>query len=254
MGARETAAAVKDGVGTLGGGFMLSRHARAVAEELGIHPWALYHLGRGSVLGDVEPSVVAAAFGFLPVEAVARGWTKGRAVMTPAEAADRYSRICQDWGRARLAAAEGKPLDDVRGGGLDRLAELLERVVAAGDPAGRPLFAGWAAVPRPDDAPARVTLLCHVLREHRGAGHLMAVLAEGLTPLEAVLTGGGPDAARFFAWPEPYPDVAHLAERRTAAEERTNDLAAQPWGALSDDEQTEVAALLAAATEVATRR
>ena len=47
-----------------------------------------------------------------------------------------------------------------------------------------------------------------ILREWRGGNHLVATTAVGLSPLEAILTNEGPGQAKFFGWPEPFPEFA----------------------------------------------
>ena len=236
-----TAAAVKDAFSTLGGGFMLSAQAKAKGKELGTGGWGLYMVGRGGVLGDADPSVVTAALHFFPYERVREGWERGRSVVPPAEGVPAFAAVCHEWGRAHLGDVPG----------LDKLAEVLPRVIAAADVAGKPLFAGWAAVPLPDDLPALVTQLCHVLREFRMACHGIAVAASELTPLEAVLAGGGAGNAGFFGWPEPYADASALVPRREQAEALTNTLAAAPWAALEEAERIETSLLLNTAREAA---
>lgn len=240
----ELAGAVKDPVARLGGGWMASSQARQAGKDAGLRGWQFYFLGRGGVLGDVHPDVVTAGLAFFPPDGVRDGWTAARAVMTPDEGVRRFLAVCHDWGRTHLAAASD----------LDRLAPLLERVATSADGAGLPLFAGWrATMPLlPDDLPARIAHLSHVLREHRGGCHIAAVRASGLSPLEAVLAGGGAGNATFFGWPEPYADDSALAERRAAAESLTDEMAGVAWvGALDDREQADVVALLAAASQVA---
>lgn len=237
----EMSSLVKTHVYRLGGGFMLSDEAKEAASSLGLGGWAFYHLGRGGVLGDVHPDVVAAAFHFFPPTSVHKGWTKARAVLTPDEAVSRFAGVCQAWGRRHLAEAKD----------LDRLAELLAKAADAAPVAGAPVFAGWRAVPLPDDAPARVAQLSHVLREYRGGVHGMCCIASGLTPVQSVLLAGGDGNAKFFGWPEPYEDVSALAPRRTATEELTDVCAAEPWAALDDDERDELVPLLTAASEAA---
>ncbi len=238
----EAAAAVKDDIGRLGGGFMLSEQAKVAGTSAGIGRWAMYMIGRGGVLGDVDPDVVTAAYYFLPASSVHKGWGKGRAALTPAGAVSLFTGACHEWGRRHLAAVKD----------AERLAELLERVAAAADVAGLPLFAGWRAVPLADDPPARLAQLCHVLREFRGGIHGLCCIASGLTPLEAVLTGGGPGNATFFAWPEPYPDVTGLMSRRAEVDALTNLRAAAPWSALEKAERAECVDLLSAASQLAT--
>jgi hypothetical protein len=107
--------------------------------------------------------------------------------------------------------------------GLDELCPLIERVIGDASPLGASSFAGWRAVSLPDDAPGRASQLLHVLREHRGGSHAAAVLAAGLTPLEAIMSSGetAPQQAALFGWSEPYPDPASTASTRAAVEDVT---------------------------------
>jgi hypothetical protein len=240
----ELAAALKDPIARLGGGFMLSAEAKAAGKEAGLRGWQFYFIGRGGVLGDVHPDVVAAGLAFFPIESVREGWTAARAVLTPDEGVRRFTAVCHDWGRRHLAEAKD----------LDRLAPLLERVAADADPAGLSLFAGWrATLPAlPDDVPARVAHLCHVLREHRGGCHIAAVHSSGLSPLEAVLSGGGEGNATFFGWAQPFVLPTGLQERRDAAEAVTDQVTGAAWArALTPEEQAEVVALVTAAGQTA---
>ena len=53
---------------------------------------------------------------------------------------------------------------------------------------GRPLAAAWSCVPRPADPVAAAWLGATILREHRGDGHVLAGVANGLRGLDASLT------------------------------------------------------------------
>jgi hypothetical protein len=122
----------------------------------------------------------------------------------------------------------------------------VERVVDAAEPLGLPLFAGWRLLPRPDDAPGRLGLLLNVLREHRGAVHTAAVAAMGIPPLAAIMAGSyGEASARFFEWPEPYPDPAPWRARWDAAEDLTSAAAGTPYDALDHAERAELVELVA---------
>ena len=231
----DTAAAVAGPIGALGGAFMLSRATLKKGPALGFPKgWSFYFAGRGGVLGDVVPDVVAAAFVFFPVAWVQQQWLLGRAVMEPPAAASAYAEASQDWGRQNL---DGAP-------NLERLVELLRRVATAADPAGAPLFAGWRAMPLPDDAPGAAAQLLHVMREHRGAMHGMAVLTSGLAPRDAVIASTGESGAQFFNWPEPYPDREPLLDLHAEAEDVTDELAALPYLALDEAERAELVELL----------
>jgi hypothetical protein len=242
------ASAAKDLIGGLGGAFMISREAKAYAHETGFAGWTPYMRGRCGVLGEVDADVVASAVGFFPVDVVRKVWEAGRSL--PAEdAAHRYATVCQDFARRKLA---GLAETDA-----DRLAELLEAVAGNADVIGAPLAAGWRAMPLPDDGRARVVQLAHVLRELRGGLHLVAVLSCGLTPLEAILTGGSPlipdseGNARYFGWPEPYSRPTDtVRERRTDTEDLTDVLVTPAFRVLSEAEGEEVISLLGKAFDV----
>jgi hypothetical protein len=238
------AAAAGTLVSSLGGGFMISSQAKAFAKGHGLRGWAAYVVGRGSVLGDVDADVVTAAFGFWPSDVVRESWDAGRAAVPLGEAITGYAAACHEWGRQRYA-----DLDDA-----GRLAELLSWVVDGCDVAGLPLFAGWRAVDLPGDDPARLNQLLHVAREHRGGTHLLAVLASGLSPLQAVLTGpGGHTNASFFGWEEPFEDVSGHVLARSHAEVLTNQLVSPAYDVLGHDERVELLTLLERASQAAFR-
>ncbi|MEU4316847.1 hypothetical protein [Nocardia sp. NPDC024068] len=235
-------AAVNKYIQELGGGFQFSREARAYAAETGVDNFiGPYTRGRGGALGEVDAEVVTAAFGFFPPHSVRAAW---ESVPMPATtAALRYAAACQEFGRRKLGG-----LADV-----DRLAALLEKVVTAADPSAVPLFAGWRALPLPEDAAGRAQQLIYVLRELRGGLHLLAVRAAGITPLQAVLIAGsplndGPGQARLYGWPEPFEEITD--EVRAAwqrAEAVTDDLIAPAFAALDDADSADLVRLLGAA-------
>ncbi|WP_067673811.1 SCO6745 family protein [Nocardia miyunensis] len=237
-----TAAAVKLQIQTIGAGFMFSREAKAFGASTGVTTFlGPYTRGRGGVLGDVDADVVTSAFGFFPAETVRSAWDS---LDMPAEkAAIAYLGVCQDFGRRKLGGFDG----------AGRLAELLAPVVAAADPAGAALFAGWRALPWAADDPARAMQLIHVMRELRGGLHLLAVRAAGLTPQQAVLIGGSPrnsgaDQARAFGWPEPYQEITpELRQRWDAAEATTDELIGPAFAVLDEKQGAELAELLTTA-------
>ncbi|MBC6464029.1 hypothetical protein HKK74_00735 [Actinomadura alba] len=228
---------------------MISREAKAYGEAAGLTLWTPYMRGRCGVLGEVDADVVASAVGFFPPGVVRASWEAG-ASLPAEEAARRYAGVCDAFGRRKFA---GLPAADA-----DRLAGLLEAVAAEADVIGAPLFAGWRAMPPPEDPLARVSRFAHVLRELRGGLHLVAVLSCGLTPLESVLTGAsilipsGDGNARYFGWPEPYAEPDDdTRKRRADAEELTDTLVAPAFGGLSEADADEFVALLGKAAKVA---
>lgn len=238
---RTVAVESKRAIVELGGGFMRSREARAFGERVGLDGWQPYFRGRCGVLGEVDADVVAAAVAFFPGGVVRDAWDAGRAAVPAADAAAQYATVCRDWGRRKLSGLRR----------VERLAALLQRVSDGADVVGAPLFAGWRALPLPDDPPGRMAQLTQVLREHRGGMHAVAVVASGLTALEAI-RASRPEDARFFGWPQPDPDPGDdVRRRRDRAEELTDDLVAPAYGVLDRSEADELVALLGEARAAA---
>jgi len=220
-------------IGKVGGAFMFDQEVFARGSELGLDLWAWYHCGRGGVLGDPHASVVVAAFGFFPAHLQTKAWNKGVAVMPAAEAAGHYAEACADYGRRRFSSVDG----------TSRLAELVEKLVTAADPAGLPLFAGWRQklYDGPTDGPGRLALALQAARELRGGSHLLAVRAAAIPPLNAIMSGrNGATAAEFFGWPQPWPDPADYQAQMVDVEERTNAMLVPAYQALSQDELGEL--------------
>ncbi|MCC3768760.1 hypothetical protein [Streptomyces sp. UNOC14_S4] len=151
------------------------------AKAVGLPSWWMgYFAGRVAPLGPLDaPAVTAMFFGFAP-SMVARSLPDAWAYASPeAVLVSRVDAVRATLERALPPGAQAR---------LARLAELLERAVAACHYEGRPLAAGWSAVPRPSSVTARVWLAATVLREHRGDGHVLAAVNAGLRGLDATLT------------------------------------------------------------------
>ena len=219
---------VQGAVERLGSGFMVSPETFAIRNQTGLNGWELYFAGRCGVLGDVDADVVIAS----------TLWDASRFIESREALVARYAAAAHAWGRRLLKRFEG----------VDRLAELLEPIVAAAPATAAALIAGWRALPLPVDAPARVVQLLQTLREHRGAMHGIAILVCGLTPLSAIFSGPeGVEGARYFRWPGPFPipDAAVL-EARAIAEDLTDVLESSVWARLGG-QSDECAKLLQAA-------
>ncbi len=210
----------------LGGAFMLDDATTERGAALGLDLASFYGLGRGAVLGDADADVIAAAFPFISIEVVRAVIPAARAALPPAQAIGHYAEACRAWGRTHLGAVSD----------LDRLADLLKRVVSAASVAGNPLLAGWRAVALPDDAEGRAAQLLFLAREHRGGPHLAALLAGELSPLDAIIVSEGPESAALYGWPEPYPDPEPLRERHAAAVALTDRLVAPAYATLNPAE------------------
>jgi hypothetical protein len=181
------------------------------------NPLAFYFAGRGGALGSTDPDVVAAAMGYFNPEVVSSLYPEGIATTGPQGAADRMLEATAAWGRDHLDGVEG----------LASFVGLADRLV---------------------DGAGRAAQLFQILREWRGAAHLVGTTAVGLSPLEAILTNEGPGQAKFFGWPEPFPEWEGIVERHVEAEAITDDLCARDVErTLSPDECREFAAGVSAA-------
>ncbi|HEV7712722.1 MAG TPA: hypothetical protein VGP16_31300 [Asanoa sp.] len=232
----QTAQASREAVLELGGAYAECPRTLRRARQLGLSGWAFYVAGRGGALGDVRSDTVAAALGFIAPEAVADGWDGARRVLPPSEVASVHLAECCRWGVEQLG---GFPR-------VERLVELTQRVVLAADASALPLFAAWRAMPVPDDhLGAQAAVLLHLLREHRGGAHLLAVRASGLSPLEAIIAGPeGEAGAVAWGWQPPYPGIGPLLRRRVWAEAVTDRIAASAYAVLSLTERVELLGLL----------
>jgi hypothetical protein len=203
------------------------------------HPFQFYATGRGGVMGNVDADVVVSAFGFFAPGLVRKFWETGTQVLPPREAAVVFAESCHVYGRKHLAGVAG----------LDRLSELGEKVLAAADGTGLALFAGWAAEPLPDDAPARALHVINVLREHRGSAHIVAVIASGLSPLQVNVSKMGEGAKQFGwkDWQEDLLDLDTTQAKLARVEELTDELVTPSFAALSAAEADEFSALIISA-------
>jgi hypothetical protein len=93
---------------------------------------------------------------------------------------------------------------------VERAAEVAMRAAAAAPLEGRPLFAANRALPVPAEPLARLWHAATLLREHRGDGHVAALVAAGI---------GGRESHVLHALATGTPaDVYALARKMTAAE------------------------------------
>ncbi len=210
-------------MGDIGAAFYFDKATLAKGKELGLDGFRFYVLGRGGVLGNVEPAVVQSAFGYFNAGLINKIWTSAADILAPRDAGRAYVECCAELGRAKLAAVEG----------LDAFNAAAETVVRAANPAGLALFAGLAAEPMPDDAPGRAAHLAAVLRELRGSAHLVALLATGLKP-EVAHAMKRPDMIAGFGW-DPAPEIGPDDPGKVdAAEGLTDTLLVPAYSALDD--------------------
>jgi hypothetical protein len=173
---------------------------------------------------------------------------------------------------ARLEAFDRglrRMLGDVIGSADVKRAAELARIAADGcTTPGRPLYAGHATLPWPDDPHLVLWHAITLIREFRGDGHIGCLVTEGLDAVEALIThaasGAVPRSAlqtsRAWSDDEWEAGVARLVERglvtgdgafteegtalRARIEDRTDVLALSAWEALGDDSCTELRELV----------
>jgi hypothetical protein len=221
---------------------MLHPETLAAGTEAGYaNGFAWYTAGRGGVLGDVDADVVISSFAYFEPGLVRKMWEAGTAVEGARAAGRRYAKACADWGAKRLSGVAG----------MDRLAQLADKVIDKASVEGLTLFAGWRAEERPSDPAAHAYFDIHLLRELRGCVHIIATTAQGLSALESILTdaNGGAGRAKMFGWAEPFPDTASLTAQRQAAEQDTDRLLAKFYEVLTGAERAELVELVGQAQE-----
>jgi hypothetical protein len=145
--------------------------------------------------------------------------------------------------RAQVSAAA------LRDSGVDPEAcraalHLLLPVIMAADPTGRPLFAANAGIPLSDDPVGSLWQVVTTLREHRGDGHVAALVAFGLSGLQAhllqVAAGRFPAevirAARGWSEQDWAAAAGYLGQRGLLTESRTPALTETGRSLLADIE------------------
>ena len=169
--------------------------------------WDAYFAGRAAPLGrDLPAAVVDALFYNFADGEVARHIPSVWERVTP-EAA---SAAREEGSVAALRRLLGELADAPEVG---RAADLLVRAGSAAPTAGRALYAAVRTLPVPTAPLARLWHGANLLREHRGDGHVAALLAHGIGRTEAhvlhALSEGTP-AERFGR-------VSHLPRARLEA-------------------------------------
>jgi hypothetical protein len=140
--------------------------------------WDGYFAGRAAPLGRVPAEVVDAAFySFAPGE-VARHVPRVWDTTTPEAAHAARQQGCV----AALVRILG---DLVDGPGLERAADLLTLAAVGAPVEGRVMYAALRSLPVPEEPVARMWHAAHMLREHRGDGHVVALMSEQVDRTEA---------------------------------------------------------------------
>ncbi|WP_419928351.1 SCO6745 family protein [Candidatus Poriferisocius sp.] len=237
----EVAAATATPVGALGRDFFFSDVVRETMAEHGFTGLPGYVGARGGVLGDVSADVVVSAFALFNPAIVELGWNQTKEQGSPSDAAAAFTVGLSRWASGTFAHLDG----------LDEFAAAARTVFDATVPMSQALYAGWRAMPVPDDPAAATALALHILRELRFGFHIHALSAVGMTPLEAVVARSGPQQAQLFGWSEPFPDPESLKARHKQAEETTSARMNEVYESIDASQRAHVAATVGAIAEIA---
>jgi hypothetical protein len=213
--------------------------------------WPSYFAWRLAPLGATGPQAAAAAcYSFSPqvvAEHVPAAWE----VASPQQILAARVDAVDSMYRTILG-------DQIGSAGLAQAAWLARDAALAADTAGRPLAAATADLPWPDEPHLVLWHAITLLREHRGDGHIAALLSAGLDPCEALVSfaaiGAAPEevfTSRRWTVAEWSAAWERLASRgwvdadgkatergrdgRDEIEWRTDRLADAPWRALGPD-------------------
>jgi hypothetical protein len=221
---------------------------------LGIKGLAGYFASRSAALGQVPAEVVVSTFFNFAPSRVARAIPSVWEVTTPAAVLEaRYAGVDAAYRRMLGDAVVGSD-EMAEAAALAREATTVLRIE------GRPLFAAHAALPWPQDPHLQLFHAQTLLREHRGDGHIAALVLADLDPLEALVTylaqGEGMNeemtrATRGWSDAEWVAGVQRARERglidadgkftdagtaqREAIEQQTDAAAAAPYRHLGED-------------------
>jgi ElaB/YqjD/DUF883 family membrane-anchored ribosome-binding protein len=236
-----------------------TEEALAAFEAAGLRGfWRGYFAGRATPLGTRLPAVVTGVLQTFSPAFVARAVPGIYELITPEDAL----RVRLDGAVTSLRRILAGQEDAV-----DTAAGLLTEAIEHLDCSGRPLAAGNAELPLPQDPFGRLWHCATVLREHRGDGHFAAWTAAGIDGCEATVLRCALDLSRDVMQPirgwtdEQWSDAqARLAgrglldpdgtvtaigqETHNAIEAATDLAAARPWDRLGAAAAAELGSVL----------
>ncbi|HEY7946825.1 MAG TPA: hypothetical protein VID75_04055 [Acidimicrobiales bacterium] len=225
--------------------------------------WMGYFAGRGAPMGAVEPAVVTATFYNFAPKMAARALPDAWGFASPAKVLE-ARLVGVDRALGRIFGSDRSSPEVVEAADIARRAAESVTVV------GRPLAAGNAALPWPSDPLLALWQATTVLREHRGDGHVAALVDAGLDGCQAhisfVATGAvsRPVLQPARGWSDDEWEAAEraLVERgwveagdagkltpfgvaaRQQIEDATDRMAMEPWDRIGDEATNRLKSLL----------
>jgi len=162
--------------------------------------WMGYFAARSAPLGQVAPEVVTALFYNFPPARVAKALPAAWEIAGP---------------QIVLRAREASAVAALRRYGVTddetirTAAQLASSAAQQASMDGRPLFAANLALPWPTDPVAALWHATTLLREHRGDGHIAALVAAGISGRESnvLQCAAGAVPRDYIKWPRHYDDA-----------------------------------------------
>jgi Helix-turn-helix family len=169
--------------------------------------WDGYFASRAAPLGRVPAEVVDAAFySFAAGEAARHIPSAWETIPPEASVAARERGSAASLRRILGPELAGSP-------GLTRAADLTTKAATSAPTAGRVMYAGMRTVPVPSDPVARLWHSATMLREHRGDGHVAALVGARIGGTEAHVLS----ALDMGIYPaESFGRIHHLPKKRLA--------------------------------------
>ncbi|WP_405583645.1 SCO6745 family protein [Streptomyces sp. NBC_01092] len=222
--------------------------------------WPSYFPYRAAPLGPVGARSVASAFYSFSPRMVAEHIDPAWKIASPEVVLRARERGVDRAYRAIFGDRTGSPE-------LAEVAALVRRAAEAVNTAGRPLAAANAALDWPGAPHLQLWHAATILREHRGDGHIAALMVAGLDPVESLVSfaaigaasverfesrgwsAGEWESARARLIARGLVDADGTAteagrELRRTVEEHTDQLAAAPWQSLTGEEVDRLVELL----------
>ena len=164
--------------------------AAEVYPQIGLKPGGMgYFASRSAAMGAVAGGVVTATFYNFAPDLVARHIPLAWSLATPADVLAARSEVAER-ALTRLLGAEALASAE-----LAELTGLLRKASQGCRPEGHPLYAAHADLPWPEGSSLSLWHAITLLREHRGDGHIAALVTAGFSGLQAIalhtLTGHG---------------------------------------------------------------
>ncbi|MBF4192290.1 hypothetical protein MHAEM_09616 [Mycolicibacterium phlei] len=230
---------------------------------LGMTDRTPYFAVRSAPMGEVPAEVVAAVFYNFNPDLVAKSIPHAWTLASPQKVLETRAAMIEEV----LPRVLGEEL--TRSPEFARAAAILRRVAESipnGD--GRALYAAHASLPWPESPHSQMWHAITLLREYRGDGHIAALIANGLSGLEALIShtvAGIGFSVSFAQYLRGWSDeqwaagLERLRERglvgsdgtlteagvalRERIEDLTDELGYAPWAVLSEDERSELTAV-----------